>query len=124
MSVNTDFIIQNCSSCAYRKAAEERVYEEMQDDIYDKIQCLESQVTNCGCLDENTCHHNLDLYLQISQQHISLGLNDVHFKMLSLLCERHKSLLHELIEEEIPDVSAMTLCCNEKCDVHCPVEWD
>jgi hypothetical protein len=124
MSSNTDAIIEACSSCSYKKGAEERVFEEAQDELWDKIQCLESQVTNCGCVDEKICRHNLDIHLQISQHHISLGLNDVDFKKLSLLCERHKSLIHELEEEKVPDVSTMTLCCNEKCDVHCAAECD
>jgi tRNA A37 methylthiotransferase MiaB len=124
MSANTDAIIWGCSSCAFTKDAEERVYEQMQDDIYNKIQCFESQIINCGCLDEYTCYHNSELHLQISQQYISLDLNEVHFMTLTFLCDRHRSLVHELVEDEMPNVSAISLCCSEGCDVHCAVEWD
>jgi tRNA A37 methylthiotransferase MiaB len=124
MSSNTDAIIRACSSCAFTKDAEERVYEQMQENVYNKIQNFEAQIVDCGCLDEFTCYDCSELHLQIFQQYVSLDLNEKHYMTLIFLCDHHRSNVHELIEDEVPNVSAINLGCSDGCNVHCAVEWD
>jgi hypothetical protein len=124
MSSNTDVIIQACSSCAFTKNAEERVYEQMQEDIHNKIQNFEALIEDCGCLDEFTCYDCSEKHLQIFQQNVFLHLNEEHYMTLIFLCERHRSNVHELIDNEVPNMSAINLGCSNGCDVHCAVEWD